>query len=200
MLDWKGCCNMKRLLGLFTVALMMALPAFGQVTNEMPRIDLSGGFTHMTGDIGLNGWDGSATYRINRWLGLAGDLSGLYGSNSVLGVGFSSHLYNLNFGPRVFVPLNDYPKWKPFGELLLGFSHQGQRIKDSLLGPGVVVPGFDESDTSFSWMIGGGIDYQLNDNWRIRALELDLLRTKFLDTVQNRARFNFGVVYQFGQP
>ncbi len=186
---------MKRLLISFTLALLLALPAFAQ--DETPRIDISAGFTHMTGDIGLNGWDGSAAYRFNQWLGVAGDLSGLYGSNSVLGVGLHSHLYNLNFGPRIFVPLNDYPKWKPFGELLLGFSRQNQKISNNVLGTGVVVPN-SQSDTSFSWMMGGGIDYQFRPQFRIRALELDLLRTKFLGNVQNRARLNFGIVYQFG--
>jgi hypothetical protein len=193
---------MKRFLTLFTLltfALVLTLPAYSQVTDETPRIDISGGFSHMTGDIGLNGWDGSAAYRISPWFALAGDLSGLYGSNSVLGVGFHSHLYNFNFGPRVFVPLNEYPKWKPFGELLLGFSRQNQKISSSFIAPGVAVPGVSESDTSFSWMLGGGIDYQFHPQFRIRVIELDLLRTSFLGSTQNRARFNFGLVYQFGQ-
>jgi opacity protein-like surface antigen len=191
---------MRRFLILLTLALLtVTLPAFSQITDETPRIDISGGFTHTTGDIGLNGWDASAGYRIRPWLALAGDISGLYGSNSVLGVNFNSNLYNFNFGPRVFVPLNDYPKWKPFGELLLGFSRQNQSLESSLLAPGVVVPSFDASDTSFSWMIGGGIDYQIHPQWRIRALQLDLLRTSFVGSTQNKLRLNFGVVYQFGE-
>jgi opacity protein-like surface antigen len=190
---------MKRVLSLFAFALVVILPAFSQVTTEVPRFDVSAGFSHTTGDIGMNGWDASGTYRASPWLGLVADFSGTYGTDTVLGVDFKSNLHNFLFGPRIFVPLNNYPNWKPFGELLLGASRENQTIEPSIVAPGVAVPGVSKTDTAFAWMLGGGLDYQFHPQFRVRLIQVDLLRTNFFDTGQSRARIGFGLVYQFGR-
>lgn len=195
----KGMLHMKRLLVLLVLAGLTALPAFSQVTTEIPRFEVAAGYSRATGDLGLNGWEASGVYRANPWLGLVADISGHYGEDEVLGVNFNGNLHNFLFGPRVYVPLNDYPRWKPFGQFLLGASRVNNTLEDSIPTPGVLVPGFSETDTAFSWVLGGGVDYQFHDQFRIRLIQLDMLRTNFFDTGDTRARIGFGIVYQFGQ-
>jgi opacity protein-like surface antigen len=181
---------MKRTLALLLFMGLSVLPAFSQV-DEVPRFEVMGGFSHVTGDLGLNGWEAAGTYRASPWLGIVADISGQYGSDEVLGVDFKSNLHNFLFGPRVYVPLQDYPRWQPFGHLLLGVSRVRNEIDNPLLA-------LDETDSAFSWALGGGIDYQLAPQFRARV-QLELLRTNFFDTGDSRARFGVGLVYQFGE-
>jgi len=194
---------MRRLFAALVLAVgLSALPAWSQV-NEVPRFDISGGFSHVTGDIGLNGWQLGAAYRVNNWLAIAGDFAGQYGSNDIVAITGTSlikvdrSLYNYMFGPRVFVPLAGHPRWMPFGEFLLGASRGKDTLKSTLLGS-VVIPGTETSDSSFSWQLGGGLDYQFHENFRVRAVQLGLLHTNFFDNGETHLRIGAGLVYQFG--
>jgi hypothetical protein len=186
------------LLALATLAL--TLPAFAQVGTQIqdqiqdPRLDLFGGYSHVGNyGIGLNGWIASANWHLYRFIGIEGDLSGGYGSQKLEAAGIlpilpnslGSRMHNFNVGPQgiYHAPSGQYDA---FGHLLFGFSHTN-----------VNSTGIAQGDTAFSWVLGGGADYNLSRTWAARG-QIDLLHTKFFDAGQNHGRISIGLVYHMG--
>jgi Outer membrane protein beta-barrel domain len=188
----------------FFLALAVAaltLPASAQVKTQIekqinnPRLDIFGGYSHVGNyGIGLNGWIMSANWHLYRYIGLEGDISGGYGSQNLeagqilpnLPNSIGSRMHNFNFGPNGTwrAPSG---KYNAFGHLLLGFSHTN-----------VNSAGIGQGDTAFSWVLGGGGDYNLNRVWAARA-QVDLLHTRFFNGGQNHGRISLGLVYHMGQ-
>jgi hypothetical protein len=147
---------------------------------------------------GLNGWDGSVEVKVFRYIGVVGDFSGNYGSQTLpiavgtcaIGVVCSpirtnTHIQNFLFGPRVSANLG---KIRPCGEFLVGAGHAD-----------VTSPGPDSiisKDTTFALAIGGGLDYKI-----IRLIaarfQADYIRTSFYGTNQNNIRLSTGIVLRF---
>jgi hypothetical protein len=88
--------------------------------------------------------------------------------------------YHLNLGPRVLFRTSD-EKIGAYGHFMIGFSHIG-------------IP--NTGDTSFSWVLGGGAEYNFTDEWAGR-FQVDLVRTHWFGGAQNTGRYSFGVVYRF---
>ena len=178
--------------------LMMSLPLWGQAAEvENPRIDIFGGYSHIGNyGIGMNGWIGSATWHLGRWLGVEGDLSGDYGSKSTglpsgilpnLPSSYGSHMHSFNVGPQAMYHPKTSSKYDAFGHLLFGDSHTN-----------VNAAGIGQGSNSFSWILGGGADYNLRPNWAARA-QLDYLRTDFFSKGNGHGRIALGIVYKFGR-
>lgn len=140
-----------------------------------------------TGDTNLNGWNGSVEVKVLPFIGLVGDFSGNYGSQTVLGAFFlpvnaSISQHNFLFGPRASFTI---AKFRPFVHALIGASH----ISES-------ATGFSDSSTSFADALGGGIDYHLIPliSWR---LQIDDLQTRFFNARQDDFRVSTGIVVHF---
>ena len=182
------------LVGLF---IGLGLPAFGQTNQiENPRIDIFGGYSHVGNyGIGMSGWIGTADWHLYHWLGVEGDVSGDYGTENLGAAAtllpnvpnsIGSRMHSFDFGPNgTYHPGSD--KYDAFGHLLFGFSHTN-----------VNAAGAGVGDTSFSWILGGGADYDLTRMFALRA-QLDLLHTDFFNSGQNHGRIALGVVYRFGK-
>ena len=163
-------------------------------------LEVSGGFNHTTGDLGLNGFNAGAGLWVSRRISLNFDYDYVR-TNTTLGVlsltstghtAIKNRLQDWLLGPRVFFPshkINKY-KFEPFAELKLGGAHLSQRIQQTLL------PSQEASANTFAWVLGGGADYQYNSQWFGRV-GLDYMRTHFADAGQNRLRFVLGVGYTF---
>jgi hypothetical protein len=141
----------------------------------------------------LNGWEGSLEGKVFPFVGIVADASGHYGSvnspaSCVGGIAdcipFSTDgkIYSFLFGPRVSVPVG---RFTPFAHGLVGVSH----ISDSS-------SGLSESNTSFAYALGGGIDYKLIPAlaWRFQG---DRLQTRFFSSTQNDCRLSTGIVLRF---
>lgn len=190
---------MYRRLVVIAAVLLMSLPLWGQVAAEVqnPRIDIFGGYSHVGNySVGMNGWIGSATWRIGQWLGVEGDVSGDYGSKSTglpsgvlptLPSSFGSRMHSFNFGPAAYYFPKTSSKYDAFGHLLFGDSHTN-----------VNAAGFGNGSNSFSWILGGGADYNFRPNWAGRA-QLDYLRTNFFNHGGGHGRIALGLVYKFGR-
>jgi len=174
--------------------LLFSTSAFAQVEN--PRLDLFAGYSHRGNyNIGLNGWLASANWHLYKWFGLEGDLSGGYGSSDLGGAGailpnvpnrINSRMHSFDFGPSgTYHPSSR--KYDAFGHLLFGVSHTN-----------VNAAGAGEGDTSFSWVLGGGADYNIANAWAGRV-QIDLLHTNFFQSGQNHGRVSLGLVYRFGK-
>jgi hypothetical protein len=86
------------------------------------------------------------------------------------------------FGPRVSVSKG---KFSPFAHAVFGASFMAEN------GSGV-----SNSDMSFAFAVGGGIDYRLMRlvGWRVQT---DMLHTRFFSNTQNNVRISTELVVHF---
>jgi len=138
----------------------------------------------------LEGWEASFEGKVLPWVGIVGDVSGHYGSqsfteltpNGPVNVNVTGHEQEYLVGPRLSVPVG---KFTPFGEVMVGVAH---------IHTGGTLPG--PSNTSFATAVGGGIDYRLFRPIALRV-EGDYLHTNFFSTGQNNLRLSTGIVLRF---
>jgi opacity protein-like surface antigen len=138
----------------------------------------------------LHGWEASFEGKILPFVGIVGDVSGHYGSqsfteptpNGLLNINVTGHEQEYLVGPRLSIPVS---KFTPFAEVMVGAAH---------IHTGGTLPG--PSNTSFATAVGGGLDYRLLGPVALRA-EGDYLRTKFFSSTQNNLRLSVGVAFHF---
>jgi outer membrane protein OmpA-like peptidoglycan-associated protein/opacity protein-like surface antigen len=185
------------------LALLLASPLLAAAQN----LEVNGGYAHISGDNGTDGFNVGAAVRVMRRVSVAFDYDSAWDS-SHLGVfeltqtGLiisKSHLQDFLGGPRISFPgllknkKTFLPRLWPFAEAQFGVSH----LNSSLDNPATNVSQ-SASDNAFSWMVGGGADYRLASHWMGR-FKVDFLHTNFADTGQNRVRLGFGIAYTFGE-
>jgi hypothetical protein len=185
-----------------TLLLFMAL----SIAACAQTVELSGGYTHITQNEGLDGFDVGGAYYLAHRVSLAFNYDGVY-DNSRLGVfeltnvGLTvtnSHLQDWLIGPRFFTPGLLKGKGKVQGHLLIPFI-EAQFGESNLFSQltAINIGTIRSADTTFSWMLGGGGDFRVTNHWAAR-INLDLLRTHFADAGQSRLRLGLGVAYTFG--
>ena len=138
----------------------------------------------------LHGWEASAEGKFLPFVGIVGDVSGHYGSesfveltpNGPLNVNVTGHEQEYLVGPRLSVPVG---KFTPFAELMVGAAH---------IHTGGTLP--TPSNTSFAYAVGGGLDYRLIGPLAARV-EGDYLRTDFFNSTQNNFRLALGAAFRF---
>jgi opacity protein-like surface antigen len=172
------------------------LPAAHAQQGDQPAIDVFGGYSRSSNfDTGLNGWLLSGNLGFSRNFGLEGDFSGHYGKHGLGGLSLlipnlptniNSNMYNVDFGPRFTYRFENHPV-NAFGHVLFGVS------RAHLHAPGVA----EDSDSSFSWVLGVGGDYNIRDNWAARV-QVDYLHTDFASNGEGHPRISLGVVYRLG--
>ena len=168
---------------------------------QVPSGNVFVGYSYMSADLvpnnrtSLNGWNGSVEGKVLPFIGLVADFGGLYGSVSnvpnpactgIVGgscsFSVSTHIHTFLFGPRVSGSVG---KFRPFAHALIGAGHVSESA--SL---------FSNSDTSFAYALGGGLDYHLIPliSWRLQG---DLVQTRFFSNTQNNVRISTGSVVHF---
>jgi len=138
----------------------------------------------------LHGWEASFEGKVLPLVGIVGDVSGHYGSQSFVeitpngpqSINVTGHEQEYLVGPRLSVPVGNFT---PFAELMVGGAH---------IHTGGTVP--SPSNTSFAYALGGGLDYRVFRPIALRV-EGDYLRTKFFNSRQNNFRLSVGVVFRF---
>jgi hypothetical protein len=180
---------MRKVLWLLALVLSFSASAMAQDT---PLIEAFGGYQYMRAgkgsNINLQGWNGSVAVNLNDWLGVVGDVSGVYATKP--GISGTLALHTFTFGPQV-----TYRKEKrtaPFMHFLLG----GTRAND-IFSAMILLPA--RANTTFTMTLGGGMDVRINDRFSIRAGQLDWLQTKFRNSRQSNYRFSTGLVFRFGK-
>ena len=151
--------------------LLVSVPAMAQDGN----FDVAFGYA-AANNSGLtgNGWWLSGEKKISPRVGIVADVSGQYFSESVTLLGVTSEAkatgYSFRVGPRVWFPLQDYERVKPFADLMLGGYHTS--VSSSVTG-GFLPPEFqlDISDgkTGVAFGIGGGADFRLGESISARV-------------------------------
>ena len=138
----------------------------------------------------LHGWEASFEGKVLPFVGIVGDVSGHYGSQSFTALTpngpiqdhVTGHEQEYLVGPRLSVPLG---KFTPFAEGMVGAAH---------IHTGGTLP--SPSNTSFAYALGGGLDYRVFRPIALRV-EGDYLRTNFFSSGQNNLRLSAGVVFRF---
>jgi hypothetical protein len=129
-----------------------------------------------------NGGGGALMYNVNNWLGVLGDLSGYWATNSTRQGAAIPYL----FGPRVNLLRGVVT---PFVQVLLG---------------GVVTSSGIEQigwQSHFAMTAGGGIDFKISKHFSIRPVQAEYFLTKIPDGLNNRQNnfsFGTGIVFRFG--
>jgi len=138
----------------------------------------------------LHGWEASFEGKLFPFIGIVGDVSGHYGSQSFveptpggpIAENVTGHEQEYLVGPRLSVPVG---KFTPFAEAFIGVAHI--HTGGSLPGP---------SNTSFATVLGGGLDYRLIGPLAARV-EGGYLRTNFFSSTQNNFRLAVGAAFRF---
>jgi opacity protein-like surface antigen len=177
-------------------AIMLVLLPHASAQN----LEFMGGWAHSTGDFGLDGLDAGVAAMFTSRVGLAFNFDSMWdtskiGTFELTSVGqtvVKNFMEDGLIGPRVFFAQKKIKKkyvLSPFGEAQFGESYLSTTIQQQQTGLNQTA-----SDTAFSWMLGGGVDYVVAGHWSVRG-NLDFLRTHFSDTGQSRLRFVLGVAY-----
>jgi hypothetical protein len=130
----------------------------------------------------FNGVDASLTYNVSKYVGIKGDFTGHYKTESFVDnftppgvtqtVSNRERLYNLLGGLQVKNNAKT-AKLKPFGHTLVGVARYTNRQQQTL----DLFPQFDftieDRMTSFAMKVGGGLDIRAGNRIDIRVLEFD---------------------------
>ncbi len=184
--------------------LLLSVLAFSSSTSAQ-NVEFSGGYAHITGDQGLDGFNVGAAAWFTRNVSIAADYDsgwdntriGIFELTQTGLVVAKSHLQDFLFGPRIAFPgliksgNKHVAHLLPFAEAEFGVSHLSSSLQDKTTNVNQ-----SASDTAFSWMLGGGADYKIFPRW-VGRLKVDLLRTHFAETGQSRLRVSLGVAYTF---
>jgi hypothetical protein len=164
-------------------------------------LEVGGGWSHVTGDFGTDGFNVGAAWWFTKRVTMAADYDSTWDTSSLTNFAFAqigaiaikSHLQSFVVGPRVFFSTKwtDTHKLNPFGEAQFGASHLSQDVTQ------VGMPTLSASDSAFTWMLGGGADYLFSSHWSGRA-NVDFLRTHFSNEGQSRLRLVLGIRYTLG--
>jgi hypothetical protein len=191
--------------------LLLVLSTFSIAANAQfakRNVEFNGGYAHITGNQGLDGFNVGAALYFTPRVSIAADYDGVYDTSAIGPFAISStgqisvhsHLQDFLFGPRIFFPglfkSKSNPKirrLRPFGEAEFGVSHLNSSISQT--NPPA---SSSASDTAFTWMLGGGADYRFSAHWSGRG-KLDFERTHFSDQGQSRLRIVLGVTYAIGR-
>lgn len=194
---------MKTRLLLFAPLLVLALH-----TDARAQFQLGGGYTHLTGNFGLDGFYGEAGYTFNRHVILIGQGDFVWDTSkigafdlspTIAALRIKSNEQNYLGGARIsirgFKPTKALEKRKllPFAQVLLGVSRLHQEVANIATPTNLQL---DASDRAFTWVIGGGVNYTLNAKWEAHG-SLDFVRTHFVDEGQSRLRIHVGLAYIF---
>ena len=190
---------MHKLAGVAVGLLLLTTAGYAQV----PAGNVFVGYSYMSADFvsgnrsNLNGWNGSIEGKVLPFIGIVADFSGHYGhvplavnpsctaviGGSCSGLNASANVHNFLFGPRVSVSVG---KVRPFAHALFGAGHISTTGSF----------GLSDSDTSFAYAMGGGLDYHLIPliSWRVQA---DMLQDRFFGNTQSNVRISTGIVIHF---
>jgi hypothetical protein len=183
---------------LLSIAMVACAPLNAQF---LQNLELSGGWAHVTGNNGLDGFNAGAALWFSKRVSIAFDFDHVHDTSALSAFAQSgglvttkNYIDNYLVGPRVFFNSKSVKVLKtlqPFAEFQIGASH----LKSELLQVGA--PNQSASDNAGSWLLAGGGDFVLSQHWTGR-LNAGLLRTHFVDAGQSRLRIIFGVAYAFG--
>jgi hypothetical protein len=189
---------MLRIAGMVLLAMVMATSAWAQGQGS----EISAGYSFTSADggsadrINMNGWNTGATYFVNNWLGIEGNVGNSWHSESASIAGASVDAkvksYTYVAGPRF-----DFKKGQrmnPFVHALVGFDRLTAETSTTIGGTTTEI---SASDTGFATTLGGGAVFGMSKRMGIN-LGGDYLMANH-GVTQHNFRISVGVVFRFGK-
>lgn len=189
---------------LFFATIMIACAAsfsFAQGGNDYNKYDIYVGFSHASVDFdadleGFNGFEAAATGNISRYIGLKGDYAFHFKSFDINGVDIEAKTHTLVGGVQ-FKDNAKETKVKPFAHVMAGLTHARAEFNPVVCIAQVGAPcPFNDSETGFSGVFGGGLDFRINDRVDFRAIQIDYNPTRLGNETQHNFRLSVGVVFR----
>ncbi|HEY6968681.1 MAG TPA: outer membrane beta-barrel protein [Candidatus Angelobacter sp.] len=189
---------MKNAMFVLLVLFGFSLPLLGQ-----HDIEFNGGYQHISGDGGLDGFTIGAALVPIRNFQLYINYDGVFdhstvGAFALTSIGLTtinSHMQGFLTGPRFFLPGLIQGKGRVKGHLLLPFIDAGfgvMHLHSDLTAQNLGSQ--SASDTAFAWALGGGADYRVHPHFTLRG-NIGLERTHFANSGQSRIRLGATVVW-----
>lgn len=163
-------------------------------------------FTQTASSTNLRGFEASAVYKPNSWLGIAADYGDHYGSTPGINLYPRSRLHLQTFmaGPQI----SSSGRFSGFAHVLLGMAHEStafvaaRNIPNLANNIGITgIAGEYElpaaSRSSLAAAVGGGLDLQLSSRFSARLIQGDYLLTRLNSATQNQILVSTGLIFRF---
>lgn len=210
---------MNKIIKALCLAMILGICVFAQTDNsdEYKKNEVFVGYSNQ--QVGLNfdrqtfnGFEGSYVRNFTRYVGVKGDVSGAYNSNtfttgslnsnggfSTFRVEVDSSVYNFLGGVQ-FKDNANKGRLKPFGHALAGVAYRRFNTRNprcvSNCNNTVSTPFlFNGSENGFSAAVGGGLDVKITDKIDIRALQVDYNPNFVNGGRSDNVRFSTGIVF-----
>ena len=182
---------------------------FAQPLRRIPKSGASSGFSHNRVDYVQSGGDETSpaiidergTTGVNAF-GCTGNVSPYapapgairspqgFSDSTLPGIDVNSDLHNFVGGVQ-FKDNSKETKVKPFAHLMAGIAHAKFNVSGAPAGFD-----FDESETGFSGIVGGGLDFRISDRVDFRAVQFDYNPTRLSGETQHNFRVGIGIVFR----
>lgn len=159
---------------------------------------------------GHHGFNGSAVVNLTRYVGIKGDVSGVYKSGRfaftvpsgiqstpTVTVAFDGKSSVLNFlGGVQFKDNSGDGRVKPFAHALIGAARRSNTISGGGFAcVGIIPCPASTKETAFAGAFGGGIDVRLSGRVGVRLIQLDYNRIRYNAGVDHGFRFSTGLIF-----
>ncbi|HKF04398.1 MAG TPA: outer membrane beta-barrel protein [Candidatus Sulfotelmatobacter sp.] len=182
-------------------------PQQSQMQSIWHRFEVSGGYAHISGDGGMDGFNVGASFFLAPKISLGFNYDSVWdtstlGSFALTNVGLTvanNHMQDYMAGGRIYFPgvlkpncglTGKLPILHPFVQAQFGESNLYSKVTSVNIGT------ISSSDTRFTWLLGGGADIRFSEHWYARG-SADLVRTHFADVGQSRIRVILGIAARF---
>jgi opacity protein-like surface antigen len=211
---------------LLVVALLLALPVIASAQDEVPKVEIFGGYSYLradnaTGisqastmgtttsvvtqmaDRNLNGFSTSFTNNLNSWLGIEAEFSGHFTDTVLNGTTLDRDIYFVTAGPRLSI--RRFERFTPFAHIMVGMARQDIQVQNASSTVSTV-GSLNQQDSGLAFVVGGGVDLNLSSRLGIRLAQTDYILTRFSNrngtsTELNQANFraSTGFVLKLGE-
>ena len=195
---------------LFMAALFIACTssfAFAQ-TDDYNKYDVGVLYSHNRQDIGVedpnqnfideregfHGFEAFVKGNVSRYVGLKGSYSfnrksfDIDGGTAATSFDVDADLHQF-LGGAEFKDNAVETKVKPFAHVLAGVAHARADVSNSTVS-------FDETDTGFAGVIGGGVDFKLSDRVDLRAVQFDYNPIRANGETSHNFRIGIGLIFR----
>jgi opacity protein-like surface antigen len=173
---------------MLVAALLLSITAISVAADDAPKAEVFGGYSYFRCDTGafhtacnLNGWNASAAFNAQKYLGIVADFGGAYGTVADNNL----KLHTFLFGPKFAVRKE---KITPFAQALFGVAHIN--LKEG---------GVSSSTNDFAMTLGFGADYKINEKISVRVAQAEYLMTLNPEDTYNHFRYSAGIVFKLGK-
>jgi len=222
---------MKRNVTLVGTALLLAFTAAAQ--DRAPKTEFYLGYDYLRANsatnipsFSANGGGGEFAYNFSSWLGVVADIYAVHNGNVFGFNAIDSTSLFYQAGPRVSI--RKWPRITPYVQFLAGAQTAMASIPVNLPpGSSVVVPVTNgvliigsgnntngvslraqaRQQTSFAYLLGGGVDIKISRGMSIRPIDANLQFTRLSQVTipdTQRSQYNFrysaGINFTFGNP